>query len=181
MSTELDMQSIARLRELRGRIIQQVAGVRYPGVAGYSELRLLDESGRAVSVTLRIADADADLEVSVPVLRPELPFAASVKVDRFELAAFRVALVVKLQRREYIEWAVADDPGYVGSNPREQILAGADDGDRSGTHLVDVGLALESADGLTLEICADSFPLVMQLRLHVAGSVVPEPKRVVVA
>lgn len=178
MSTEIDEQSLGLLRRLRGAAIDWIAGVRYPGVSGYSEVRLGDASGNTLSVTLRVEDVDDELEVCVPVVRLGKPFEAATSVDRFEIRGFRVAGVFKLQRRESIEWSVTESEGYTGSDPREHTLAEIDSGDSPNASLVDAGVAFDCGNGVTLELYADSFPLVLQLRLVVAGSPVPRPRRV---
>ncbi len=181
MSTEIDRHTLALLQGLVGKSILEIAGLRYPGVAGYSELLLHDDAGRTVSLTLRMVDVTAELEVCVPVARLTAPLETHVSADRLALAGFRVAHVYKLQRRECLEAWTSAGGEYVGSDPREHLLVSFDDGDGLGTDVVDAGIAVESVDGISLECCADSFPLVFQLRLTVAGSHVPAPKKVAIA
>lgn len=178
MSTEIDVQSLELLRSLHGASIDWVAGARYPGVSGYSEVRLGIASGSIVSLTLRIADVADDLEVCVPVVERAQPFDAGAKVDFFEVGEFRSVSIYKLQRRESIESTAERPESYLGANPRAQVLSEIDDGDSSGTHVVDAGLSFASENGLLLDLYADSFPLVFQLTLAIGNSAVPRPRRV---
>ena len=181
MSTEIDVQSLELLRSLRGASIDWVAGVRYPGVSGYSEVRLGVAPGATVSLTLRIADVDDELEVCVPVVQRARPFDSGAKVDFFEVGEFRLLSVYMLQRRESIDSidSTAETPeSYQGANPRAQVLSEIDDGDSSSAHVVDAGVSFAGENGLLLELYADSFPLVFQLTLAIGSSAVPHPKRV---
>lgn len=178
MNIEIDEQSLECLDSLNGAYIAWIAGLRYPGVVGYSEVRVGDASGATLSLTLRIADVDDELEVCIPVVKRAQRFESAMKVDLFEVSEFRVATVYRLQRRESIVPLRDTSGSYEGTNPREHTLSEIDDGDSSGTAIVDAGIALVSRDGLSLELYADSFPLVFQLKLGVASSVVPDPRRI---
>ncbi len=178
MSTEIDTQSLDLLHSMRGTSIDWVAGVPYPGVAGYSEVRLGNAAGATLSFTLRVADVDDELEVCVPVVQRAQPFETAEGTHVIQIGGFHLASVYKLQRRESIEPLARASGGYQGGNPREHVLAEINDGDSPGAHIVDAGVALASENGIVLELYADSFPLVFQLRLVVASSVVPQPRRI---
>jgi hypothetical protein len=178
MSTILDEQSLSLLGNLGGIELRSIEGVRYPNVAGYSDVRLMLASGESLSVSLRIEDVDHELEVCVLVVRPSAPFDAGTKVDRFAIDGFRFSRIFKLQRCESIDWSVQQSEDYVGSHPRAHLLSEIDDEEYPNAVVVDAGVAFESDDGLAVELYADSFPLVLQLRLVVAGSAVPAPQRV---
>lgn len=179
MTTHIDTQSIELIKLLPGKAIRRVTGVRYPGVPGYSELRIECDPQLAFSCKLQIVDVDEDLEVCVPIVRYQETVDALVSPDCFEFNEFRIARVCRLQRRESTDWAVSEtDGGYIGSQPREQLFAAVDDGDAPGMHVVDAGLAFEGDDGTCLQLYADSFPLVFQLRLIIGKSLVPLPTRV---
>jgi hypothetical protein len=178
MSCEIDEQSADYLRALRGHVIHRIAGSRYPSVSAYSEVRLFTESLGTIVVSLRMEEVDNNLEVCVPVVRLRSGIDTETGTDRLTIAAFRVAQVFRLQRRESVEWSSVDPDDYVGSTPREQRLAEVSQGYAPGTYVLDAGIALVSSDGISLELYADSFPLVLQLRLSVAGSAVPTPLKV---
>lgn len=178
MSTEIDVQSLEVLRSVRGTTLDWVAGVRYPGVAGYSEIRLGGAAGWAISVTSRIVDVDAELEVCVPVVQHAPAFDLGTQVDVFKVSAFQLNSIYRLQRREFVDSAREVQGAYQGTNPREHVLAEIDHDRSPGGPLVDAGVAFASGNGLQVELHADSFPLVFQLRLSVASSPVPLPRRV---
>lgn len=177
MTTNIDADTLALLRGLIGKTIVQISALRYPGVAGYTELLIADDEGRSVSLKLRIFDVSDELEVCVPVATLGGQAPGPWSVDRFVLAGFRVARVYKLQRREFIEKFSAVDENYVGSNPREQVVTDLDSSDFVGADVVDAGVAFDSDEGISLECYADAFPLVFQMRLTVASSSLPSPRR----
>lgn len=179
MTTTIDPESQNCLRKLRGQVIQRIVGRRYPGVVGYSEVRILTTSKESYVVTLRIVDVAEDMEVCVPEVRPSQGSLGPDVGDCIEVGDFRVAKVFVLQRREDVEPATSEySDEYVGANPREHRLIEIDSSDWSGAELVDAGLALVGEGGVSLELYADSFPLIFQLRLTLASSAVPVPRRV---
>jgi hypothetical protein len=179
MRPAIDLQSQDCLRNLREQTIQKIAGRRYPGVVGYSDVRIYTASGESYVVTLRIVDAVDEMEVCVPEIRPLRGTEGLVDLDSFQVGDFLVTQVFVLQRKEFIEKITTESSDkYVGTRPREHRLTEVDSGQSSGAQLVDAGIALVGAGGLSVELYADSFPLIYQLRLSLAASVVPVPKRV---
>lgn len=177
MTARIDEESATNLRSLFGQTIRQISGLRYPAVASYSEVQLTT-SKQTFSVTLRIHDMSDELEVCVPVVKLLARAEPPAHADTFDVYGFQIAEISILQRRETLGWAAESTADYVGTEPREQHFLEIDPGDDAGVDLVDAGIAFTSSNGITLELCADTFPLVFQLRLSVAASALPNSRRI---
>lgn len=175
MNATIDLTSLELLRSLRGATILEVSALRYPSCTGYSDVRLLEPSGRVLAVTLRMVDVTPEIEVAVLVVRTGEPFARDAAVDRFSWSAFVVREIRVLHRREIVGPFVGDDSSLVGQRPVSQAIVEEEAADRPDMHRAEGGVFFGSTDGTTLSLIADSFPLVLQLSLRVAGSELPPP------
>jgi hypothetical protein len=179
VSTTLDSVSLDFLRRTSGMRLEKVVARRYPGYTAYSQVIATFSDDHSIRVDLIDEVVAPKFEVFVArVRRGELPN-KSAEWDQFEFGDFVVASVFVLRREEWIEKPSKTNSQLIGKHSAEQKFGALGDADDSQqVVVVDSGICFVSTCGAELNLDADTFPLVLQLRYEVAPSPLPQTTRV---